>query len=165
MKTENHIRNIYKNLSIEDYYQNHDYHNPHFGNIEYLIDEFKNIRTFNNKHVLDLCCGNGEISNLFPKSFVPEMFIARALSPALVNSVKIEEHPKNGEKGKAVVTINSEQKSKAIGKAGLNIRLASMLTKYDIEIVEIETGVTTSNLETKKDEKISDASSLEALFK
>ncbi|HRM78255.1 MAG TPA: transcription termination/antitermination protein NusA, partial [Aliarcobacter cryaerophilus] len=94
-----------------------------------------------------------------------EMFIARALSPALVNSVKIEEHPKNGEKGKAVVTINSEQKSKAIGKAGLNIRLASMLTKYDIEIVEIETGVTTSNLETKKDEKISDASSLEALFK
>lgn len=57
------------------------------------------------------------------------------------------------------------KKSKAIGKAGLNIRLASMLTKYDIEIVEIETGVTTSNLETKKDEKISDASSLEALFK
>jgi SAM-dependent methyltransferase len=70
MKTENHIRNIYKNLSIEDYYQNHDYHNPHFGNIEYLIDEFKNIRTFDNKNVLDLCCGNGEISNLFPKSFV-----------------------------------------------------------------------------------------------
>ena len=33
MKTENHIRNIYKNLSIEDYYQNHDYFNPHFGNI------------------------------------------------------------------------------------------------------------------------------------
>ena len=52
MKTENHIRNIYKNLSIEDYYQNHDYHNPHFGNIEYLIDEFKNIKTFDNKNVL-----------------------------------------------------------------------------------------------------------------
>ena len=58
-----------------------------------------------------------------------------------------------------------EQKSKAIGKAGLNIRLASMLTKYDIEIVEIETGVTASNSEIKKDEKITDASSLEALFK
>ena len=40
-----------------------------------------------------------------------------------------------------------------------------MLTKYDIEIVEIETGVTASNSETKKDEKITDASSLEALFK
>ena len=70
MKTENHIRNIYKNLSIEDYYQNHDYFNPHFGNIEYLIDEFKNIKTFDNKNILDLCCGNGEISNLFPESFV-----------------------------------------------------------------------------------------------
>lgn len=70
MKTENHIRNIYKNLSIKDYYQNHDYFNPHFGNIEYLINEFKNIKTFDNKNVLDLCCGNGEISNLFPESFV-----------------------------------------------------------------------------------------------
>ena len=108
---------------------------------------------------------NGENIDCIEYSSVPEMFIARALSPALVNSVKIEEHPKNGEKGKAVVTINSEQKSKAIGKAGLNIRLASMLTKYDIEIVEIETGVIASNSETKKDEKITDASSLEALFK
>ena len=108
---------------------------------------------------------SGENIDCIEYSSVPEMFIARALSPALVNSVKIEKQPKNGEKGKAVVTINSEQKSKAIGKAGLNIRLASMLTKYDIEIVEIETGVTASNSETKKDEKITDASSLEALFK
>ena len=74
-------------------------------------------------------------------STIPEIFVARSLSPALVNSVKIDAEPKNGEKGKAIVTINSEQKSKAIGKAGLNIRLASMLTKYDIEIVEIETGI------------------------
>ena len=108
---------------------------------------------------------SGENIDCIEYSSVPEMFIARALSPALVNSVKIEEHPKNGEKGKAIVTINSEQKSKAIGKAGLNIRLASMLTKYDIEIVEIETGVIASHSETKKDEKITDASSLEALFK
>ena len=40
-----------------------------------------------------------------------------------------------------------------------------MLTKYDLEIVEIETGATTPNVEAKKDEKVSDASSLEALFK
>ena len=108
---------------------------------------------------------HGENIDCVEFSNIPEMFIARALSPAIVNSVKIETPAKNGEKGKAIVTIPSDQKSKAIGKAGLNIRLASMLTKYDIEIVEIETGVTTSNLETKKDEKISDASSLEALFK
>lgn len=68
-------------------------------------------------------------------------------------------------KVKQLLQLIVSKKSKAIGKAGLNIRLASMLTKYDIEIVEIETGVRTSNLETKKDEKISDASSLEALFK
>ena len=46
--------------------------------------------------------------------------------------LKLNLSQKNGEKGKAIVTINSDQKSKAIGKDGLNIRLASMLTKYDI---------------------------------
>uniref|UniRef100_A0A4W5LXZ5 Uncharacterized protein n=1 Tax=Hucho hucho TaxID=62062 RepID=A0A4W5LXZ5_9TELE len=44
------------------------------------------------------------------------MFISRALSPALVSSVKIEKAPSYGEKGKAIVTIPSDQKSKAIGK-------------------------------------------------
>lgn len=100
-------------------------------------------------------------------STIPEMFIARALSPAIVNSVKIESNPKGNEKGKAIVTIFSEQKSKAIGKAGLNIRLASMLTKYDIELVEIEsTRKDILSSQTVENEiKISDTSSLEALFK
>ena len=95
------------------------------------------------------------------------MFIARALSPALVNSVKIEKHPSYGEKGKAIVTIPSDQKSKAIGKAGLNIRLASMLTKYDIELIEVASLSTssTSNEKTIVEEKITDTASLEALFK
>ena len=102
-------------------------------------------------------------------STIPEMFVARSLSPALVNSVKIEAEPKNGEKGKAIVTINSDQKSKAIGKDGLNIRLASMLTKYDIELVEVASmtqsisSLDKNNNETE--EKITDTSSLEALFK
>ncbi|WP_198304586.1 transcription termination factor NusA [Arcobacter vandammei] len=101
-------------------------------------------------------------------STVPEMFVARALSPALVNSVKIELEPKNGEKGKAIVTINSDQKSKAIGKDGLNIRLASMLTKYDIELVEVAstTSINSSTQTTSEnEEKTTDTSSLEALFK
>lgn len=100
-------------------------------------------------------------------STIPEMFIARALSPAIVNSVKIESNPKGNEKGKAIVTIFSEQKSKAIGKAGLNIRLASMLTKYDIELVEIEsTRKDILSSQTVENEiKTSDTSSLEALFK
>jgi len=93
---------------------------------------------------------------------IPEMFIARALSPAIVNSVKVESAPNGGEKGKAIVTIFSDQKSKAIGKAGLNIRLASMLTKYDIQLVEIESQ---KEIGRENESKSNDTSSLEALFK
>ncbi|TLD88155.1 transcription termination factor NusA [Helicobacter sp. MIT 05-5294] len=61
----------------------------------------------------------------------PEIYIARALSPALVISVVIEEN-------KAIVSITNEQKPKAIGKSGINIRLASMLTGFEIELREID---------------------------
>lgn len=109
---------------------------------------------------------NGENIDCVEFSTIPEMFISRALSPALVNSVKIEKAPAYGEKGKAIVTIPSDQKSKAIGKAGLNIRLASMLTKYDIELIEIASTTTSSNnIEKIVEEKITDTASLEALFK
>ena len=96
------------------------------------------------------------------------MFISRALSPALVTSVKIEKVPSYADKGKAIVTIPSDQKSKAIGKAGLNIRLASMLTKYDIELIEIASIGASSNSNDKitvPEEKTTDVASLEALFK
>ena len=110
---------------------------------------------------------NGENIDCVEYSEIPEIFISRALSPAIVHSVKIEKNPENGEKGKAVVTIPSDQKSKAIGKAGLNIRLASMLTKYDIELIEIGSTTPTLNNETnvQVDEKTTDTASLEALFK
>lgn len=110
---------------------------------------------------------NGENIDCVEYSEIPEIFISRALSPAIVHSVKIEKNPENGEKGKAVVTIPSDQKSKAIGKAGLNIRLASMLTKYDIELIEIGSKTPMLNNETnvQVDEKTTDTASLEALFK
>ncbi|WP_323595426.1 transcription termination factor NusA [Aliarcobacter butzleri] len=110
---------------------------------------------------------NGENIDCVEYSEIPEIFISRALSPAIVHSVKIEKNPENGEKGKAVVTIPNDQKSKAIGKAGLNIRLASMLTKYDIELIEIGSKTPTLNNETnvQVDEKTTDTASLEALFK
>ena len=110
---------------------------------------------------------NGENIDCVEFSTIPEMFISRALSPALVTSVKIDKAPTFGEKGKATVTIPSEQKSKAIGKAGLNIRLASMLTKYDIELIEIpslNTG-SSNNENNNHEEKSTDTASLEALFK
>ena len=109
---------------------------------------------------------NGESIDCVDYSPIDEIFISRALSPAVVNSVKVETPKKDGEKGKAKVTINSDQKGKAIGKAGLNIRLASMLTKYDIEIVEIDAVTPASQTnETQNEEKTKDVSSLEALFK
>lgn len=62
------------------------------------------------------------------------LFITRALNPATVNSVRIHE-----EERKAEVYLNPDQVSLAIGKSGLNIKLASMLTEYTIDVFrEIE---------------------------
>lgn len=108
---------------------------------------------------------SGENIDCVEYSNVPEMFIARALSPAIISSVKIEKYAEGNDKGKAIVTIPSDQKSKAIGKAGLNIRLASMLTKYDIELKEVGGAAVTSGEPTKEQEKTTDTASLEALFK
>lgn len=66
-------------------------------------------------------------------SQTPEIFVSRAMSPAIINSVKIDGK-------KANVYINSAQKSKAIGKSGVNVRLAAMLTKYEIVLHEIDEG-------------------------
>ena len=62
-------------------------------------------------------------------------------------------------------------KIKRIGKAGLNIRLASMLTKYEIELVEVVSINSTPSLNGENntwfttEEKSTDTASLEALFK
>lgn len=71
-------------------------------------------------------------------SEAPEMFIARALSPAIVDKVSIETNENEEEMPIAKVVIKADQKAKAIGKAGINITLASMLTKHKIELVEKE---------------------------
>ena len=89
----------------------------------------------------------------------PEIYIARALSPALVISVVLE-----GDK--AIVSITSEQKPKAIGKSGINIRLASMLTGYAIELKEIDNGVEQSASSTPQEApKINNIDILSSLFK
>ena len=75
---------------------------------------------------------NGENIDAIEYSNEPSIFVARALAPAIVSSVKIE-----GDK--AIVSLVPEQKSKAIGVSGINIRLASMLTKYEIELQELST--------------------------
>lgn len=57
------------------------------------------------------------------------LFISRALSPAHISSIRlIEEHKK------AEVFLKPEEVSLAIGKGGMNIKLATMLTEYEIEV-------------------------------
>nr|WP_320120721.1 transcription termination factor NusA [uncultured Marinifilum sp.] len=58
-----------------------------------------------------------------------QLFITRSLNPAKVSSVKILE-----EEGRADVYLNPEEVSLAIGKGGLNIKLASQLTGYEIDV-------------------------------
>ncbi len=57
------------------------------------------------------------------------LYIQRALSPAKINSISIRE-----EEGRAEVFLFPNQVSLAIGKGGSNIKLASMLTGYNIEV-------------------------------
>ncbi|MFH1891045.1 MAG: transcription termination factor NusA [Candidatus Kuenenbacteria bacterium] len=86
----------------------------------------------------------------------PAKFIAKALSPAKVNKVEIKEHKNTGDETKskgskksyektkqgnisvgreAVVYVNADQLSLAIGKEGQNVRLAAKLTGWKIDIV------------------------------
>ncbi len=62
-----------------------------------------------------------------------KIFIARALSPAKVVSMEIKE-AKEGEKPRVDVFLKPEEVSKAIGKGGVNIRLASQLTGYELDV-------------------------------
>ena len=62
-----------------------------------------------------------------------KIFIARALSPAKVVSMEIKEAV-DGEKPRVDVYLKPEEVSKAIGKGGVNIRLASQLTGYELDV-------------------------------
>ena len=59
----------------------------------------------------------------------PQLFIARALSPATVNRIELDEENK-----KAEVFLDPDQVSLAIGKGGANIKLATLLTGYTIDV-------------------------------
>jgi len=109
---------------------------------------------------------NGENIDCIEYTPIKEMFVSRALSPAIVKSVKIEVGAGEKGKDKAIVTIAEDQKSRAIGKVGLNIRLASMLTKCEIELNVLEDGTkaTAADGVDTTGEKSTDTSNLEALF-
>jgi transcription termination/antitermination protein NusA len=58
-----------------------------------------------------------------------QLYISRALSPAQITSIKIDEPNKRAE-----VYLNPQEVSKAIGKGGVNIKLAGQLTGYEIDV-------------------------------
>ena len=76
--------------------------------------------------VHELCNENIDVINWTANS---KLFIQRALSPARVNSININE-----EERRAEVYLQPEEVSLAIGRGGLNIKLASMLTEYTIDV-------------------------------
>ncbi len=77
-----------------------------------------------------------------------QLYIKRALNPAKINNIKINEDEKRAE-----VFLKPEEVSLAIGKGGLNIRLASQLTGYEIDVYrEVEEDDDDVNLEEFADE-------------
>lgn len=77
-----------------------------------------------------------------------QLFIQRALNPAKISSIKLDEPTK-----KANVYLKPDEVSLAIGKGGLNIRLASQLTGYEIDVYrEVEIDNEDVNLEEFADE-------------
>ncbi len=66
----------------------------------------------------------------------PQLYIQRALSPAKISSIRLNQDTK-----KAEVFLHPDEVSLAIGKGGMNIRLATMLTGYQIDVYrDIEEG-------------------------
>ena len=76
--------------------------------------------------VRELCNENLDVINYTQNI---KLFIQRALAPAQINSIQINE-----EDHKAEVYLRPEEVSLAIGRSGQNIKLASMLTEYTIDV-------------------------------
>ncbi len=76
--------------------------------------------------VRELCNENLDVINWTANT---KLFIQRALAPAKVSSLTVDEENK-----KAEVYLQPEEVSLAIGRGGMNIKLASMLTGYTIDV-------------------------------
>jgi len=72
----------------------------------------------------------GERIDIIPWTDDPKMLLIRALSPASVERIGINEEEKS-----ALVVVNDQQLSLAIGKKGQNVKLAMKLTGWDIDII------------------------------
>ena len=79
--------------------------------------------------VRELCNENIDVINY---SSNVQLFIQRALSPAKISSIILDQ-----ENHKAEVYLQPEEVSLAIGRGGMNIKLASMLTEYTIDVFRV----------------------------
>jgi len=105
----------------------------------------------------------GENIDCIEFTSIPELFISRIMSPAIISTVEIVKD-ENGEAQKAIITLPADQKSKAIGKNGINIRLASMLSGLNIELIESDSKITQmSDMQESKEQK-EGVDALKALF-
>lgn len=103
----------------------------------------------------------GENIDCIEYTSIPELFISRIMAPAIISHVEIVKN-EEGKDEKAIITLPSDQKSKAIGKSGINIRLASMLSGLNIELIETDD---TTNKEGEAVEEAKDGlDALEAMF-
>ncbi len=89
---------------------------------------------------------NGEKIDVIQYSENAEQYITHALSPAKISSVELSETDKT-----ANVKVPAEQFSIAIGRSGQNVRLASDLTGWKINVIQLEA-------EVKPEENVSDLS-------
>lgn len=79
--------------------------------------------------VRELCNENIDVINYSNNT---QLFIQRALSPAVVSSITLD-----AENHKAEVYLQPDQVSLAIGRGGMNIKLASMLTEFTIDVFRV----------------------------
>ena len=79
--------------------------------------------------VRELCNENIDVINYSSNT---QLFIQRALSPAKISSITLDQ-----ENHKAEVYLQPEEVSLAIGRGGMNIKLASMLTEYTIDVFRV----------------------------
>ena len=79
--------------------------------------------------VRELCNENIDVINY---SSTIQLYIQRALAPATITNIKVDQ-----ENRKAEVYLQPDQVSLAIGRSGMNIKLASMLTEYTIDVFRV----------------------------
>ncbi len=125
---------------------------------------------------------NKENIDCIEYSNVPEIYITLVLAPAKILSVEIKKIPieelnaeekesiqerfiVNNHLQKAKVRLLDIEKSKAIGKGGVNVCLASMLTGYHIEFETIPSVKENAENESEKETPKVGVEALESLFK